>query len=364
MIDSLVRKYILPAVLGFSLSVPAYARDEVPELGLERITCHDAKTCYKSGLEEFKLGQYERAEALFKQATSLAPSETSKAKMLSNLGTTCLLGGKLDLANNYFRTYLEQNIENIQREEVKAGVALESRVPTRQEINSLLVGIELYRQGEKSFLQSNFEESIIMYTQAQRYFEQNPGLKLSALIAIAIHLPLGRAYDNAGKFAPAHREYQLYVDTAATSAETPKVQERIQELEQLLAPKKEEKVVPLVPSVVAPPPRVVSSPPESFFQQHQWSLLTASGAAALGVGALVNHRGANANYQDLRDRCKGNDTCSPADAEGIRTRDTITAILGISSALALGTAGVLFYLEMPKYVPTPTAEGLEWRVRF
>lgn len=355
--DHLVRNYMLPAVLGFSLSMPAYAQKELPEISLEQIAaCQNSKDCYSRGKEEFEQGQYERAEAFFRRANSLASPGKSKAIMLYNMGSICLIGSKVEKAQEYFQLYLDENIEQVQTEMPAA--------PSRAEINSVLIGIGLYQEGMNFFVQDKFAESIVMYTRAQHYFEQHPELALSTMVATSLHLPLGKAYDKGRKFAEAHREYQLYVDTAPVSPETLLIKQRIVELEQLLEPKKEEKVVPVKPNTVIPPPIVVSPPPKSFFQQHRWSLLTAGGAAALGVGALVNHLSANAAYQDLRHRCEKNNTCSPSDADGIKTRDTLTAILGISSALALGTAGVLFYGEMPEYVPTPTANGMEWRVKF
>lgn len=357
MIDTLVRKYMLPAVLGFSLSMPAYAQKELPEMSLEQIAaCQNSQDCYYRGKEEFGQGQYERAEAFFRRANSLASPGKSKTIMLYNMGSICLIGNKVEKAQEYFQLYLDENIEQVQTEM--------STAPSRAEINSVLVGIGLYQEGMNFFARNKFAESIVLYTRAQHYFEEHPELALSALVATSLHLPLGKAYDKAGKFSEAHREYQLYVDTAPVSPETHLVKQRIAELDKLLASKKEENVVPVKPHLIIPPPIVVSPPPKSFFQQHKWSLLTASGAAALGVGALVNHLGANANYQDLRDRCEKNNSCSPADADSIKTKDTITAILGLGSALALGTAGVLFYFERPEYVPTPTANGVEWRVRF
>ena len=357
MIDSLARKYVLPVVLGFSLSMPAYARDDVPEIELEQIVCHDAKTCYKSGLAEFNLGQYERAEALFKRATSLAPPGKTKAILLYNMGCTSLLGNKGEKASEYFKLYLNENIEQVQQEM--------SEAPSRLEINSMLVGIELYQEGTNFFSKDQFSEAIVMYSRSQKYFEQHPELALSTSIATSLHLPLGRAYDKAGKFADAHREYHLYVDTAPASVETPKVQQRIQELELLLAPKKEEKVAPVVLPPAVPPPIVISPPSESFFQQHRWSLLTASGAVALGAGALINHLSANADYQALQDRCEMDNSCSSADADTIKRKDTITALLSIGSALALGSAGALFYFELPKNVtPSVTSDGIKVEVKY
>src|SRR3989338_10352762 len=335
MIDTLVRKYVLPLVLSSSLSASAYAQGDLPDINLEQVaSCQTSKDCYIQGNAEFNQRQYERAEALFRRAATLAPPGKSRAILLYNMGTTCLMRNKVDRASEYFRLYLDEDIETVQREMPEA--------PGRLDINSLLVGMELYQEGMNFFSQHQFPESIALYSREKEYFEQHPELALSNHIVTTLHLPLGNAYDKAGKFAEAHREYKLYVDTAPASVETPKVQERIQELEKLLAAKSEEEVIPEVP------PLVLSPPPESFLQRHTWSLLTAGGAVALGVGALVNRLGANADYQDLHERCVGNNDCSPSDADGIKTRDTITAALVFGSAVVLSTAAFLFYIKKKK----------------
>lgn len=338
---SFLERVLYTSMLLATLSSPARAQEEKVSSG-----CGTVEQCTIQGTEKYKAGGLADAITIFNEALTMNPDPEYRAVLYLNLSACYKDLGEPGLAIEQLLLFLKERPEQ------------STILPTRDKIDQSLTGLHLYEQG-------------LRVREEERQRELKPGERHD--FSKAIHLlelacdaasarssfgavlrDLGVTYELAGKYKLAAQNYEGYLREMGPGAhDKDELQRRIISLKT-----KEEKLD--VPPLTAPASLAVPS----FLDTHPWSLLTAGGAVALGVGALVNHLEANADYQDLRERCEGNNSCSSADASGIQTRDTITTALGISSAVALGTAVALFYVEMPKNVLNVTASGIQWRVEF
>ena len=338
---SFLETVLYTSMLLTTLSSPVRAQEEV--VGP---LCGTVEQCTIQGTEKYRAGRFGDAITMFNEALTMNPEPEYRATLHLNLSACYKDLGEPGLAIDQLLRFLKERPEQ------------SPILPTREKIDQSLRGLHLYEQGLQAREEErrrelkpgdthNFGRAVHLLERA--YEAASTRSSLGAVLR-----DLGATYELAGKYKLAAQNYEGYLREMGPKArDKDALRERI-----ALLKTREEKFD--LPPIVAPLP--LAAP--SFLATHKWSLLTAGGAVALGVGALVNRLGANADYQDLHERCVGNNDCSPSDADGIKTRDTITAALGIGSALALGAAGVLFYIEIPKNVPTVTAKGIEWRVEF
>lgn len=343
--SSRLEKIVYNSVLLTTLLSPPVLAQEAQEERRSSL-CGTVEQCTQQGSEEYKKGSLGNAINIFKEALTMDPVPEYRAALHLNLAACYKDLGEPGLAIDQLLRYLRERPDN-------------SDLPDRNKIDQSLSGLHLYEQGLELREEERRRE---IKPGEKRDFNPAIGLLEKAYAAAsarsslgALLRDLGVTYELAGNYKLAAENYEGYLrELGPRARDRDMLWKRIKSLRE----REKEIELPLIPPVS------LSTPAPSFWEAHKLSTIIAGGAAALGIGALANHLGANAAYADLRERCEGKDTCSPADAEGIRSRDTLTAVLGISSALALGAAGALFYFELPEYVPTAAANGVQWKVKF
>ena len=325
--------------------------------------CMTLESCITDGNTHYEAGHVDEAIDDFKQALGMNPKPEQLLRLYNNLAVCFLSRGEPSKAIMQYDLFLTK-------------AADDNSIRSREEVNKLIADLRVYDEGirlreqergiERSGQKSNYGAAIEKLHQAH-------GLARTRYGRGVVLRDLGRTYELAKEYGLAAESFEGYLrefgQRAADRAQFLEKIEQLREWEQnppLQIPVQKIPVhsIPTnnVPESVKAPEQV---PTASFLQQHLWSTVAAGAAVALGAGTLASYLSANAAYNDLRDRCDGNASCDPSDADAIKSKDTITTLLGISSALALGTAGALFYFELPKNVTAGvTSDGVNVKVKY
>jgi hypothetical protein len=105
----------------------------------------------------------------------------------------------------------------------------------------------------------------------------------------------------------------------------------------------------------APPPPTAAaapSPPAVPSQDRTWTWVAAGGALALGAVATGFGLASNAEYDDLRDRCRGMPAgvCQRGtlDTSTLSTLETLCTVSAVGAGAAAVAAITLFFIEGPR----------------